>query len=192
MLGDGIGALIAERVELTDQRFALDPLPFGDPPGELADAEWRQQRVATRRSRSRPEAAACRCWPEARSTSPTARPSRARPARRGRRAGSPSRAGSGPPPRARTTARFRQARASPLRRRRSRPRGRLCWSRARRGRDRRQATAGSPSERWRGSAAGRREGRAGAVRSSGDPDIVELRSASIIGPSKRSGGVAVP
>ena len=43
MLGDGIGALVAERVELLDQRFALDPLALGDAAGELADAERRQQ-----------------------------------------------------------------------------------------------------------------------------------------------------
>ena len=43
MLGDGVGALITERVELPDQRFAVDPLAFRDAPGQLADAEGGQQ-----------------------------------------------------------------------------------------------------------------------------------------------------
>ena len=43
MLGDGVGALIAERVQLRDQSLALDPLARGDAPRELADAERRQQ-----------------------------------------------------------------------------------------------------------------------------------------------------
>ncbi len=43
MLGDGVGALEAERIELNNQGLAVDPLTFRDPPRELADPERRQQ-----------------------------------------------------------------------------------------------------------------------------------------------------
>ena len=42
MLRDRVGALVAERVQLADQGFALDPFALGDAAGELADAERRQ------------------------------------------------------------------------------------------------------------------------------------------------------
>ena len=60
MLGDGVGALVAERVQLRDQRLALDPLALGDAAGELADRGTASAAAASRRWRSRPAAAACR------------------------------------------------------------------------------------------------------------------------------------
>ena len=117
-LGDGVGALVAERVQLPDQRLAVDPLALGDAPGQLADAERGQQPLGRGIGGGDQQLRACRASPAARSASPAARPSPAAPARRGRRAGSPTPAGSAPRPRARTAARCRPARASPLRRRR--------------------------------------------------------------------------
>ena len=57
MLGDGVGALVAERVQLLDQLIAVDPLAFRDPAGQLADPERRQQRAGSPRWRWRPAAA---------------------------------------------------------------------------------------------------------------------------------------
>ncbi len=39
MLGNSVGALIAERIQLLDEYLALDPLPCGDAAGELPDSE---------------------------------------------------------------------------------------------------------------------------------------------------------
>ena len=175
MLGDGVGALVAERVQLLDQRLALDPLALGDAAGQLADAERRQQRAASPRWRSRPAAAACRAWPAARSASPAARPSPAARARRGRRAGSPSRAGSAPRLRARTAAPSRQARASPLRRRRSTtarpPLPVPCAARARSAASHGRKPVGTPAS-VSGSVGA--EDALQRLASSRDPDVIEL------------------
>ena len=42
MLGNGVRALVAERRQLADQSFAVDPLAFGHAAGELANPERRQ------------------------------------------------------------------------------------------------------------------------------------------------------
>ena len=41
-VGDRVGALVAERVQLPDQRLAVDPLALGEAAGQLADPERRQ------------------------------------------------------------------------------------------------------------------------------------------------------
>ena len=153
MLGDSVGALVAERGHLPDQRLALDPLAGGDAAGQLADAERGQQALGRGIGGRDQQLRLVALAPAARSASPGARPSRARRAKRGRRAGSPRPGRSAPRLRARTAARCRRARASPLRRPRSRPRGRLARADAPRARGRRRATAGSPTARRRGSAA---------------------------------------
>ena len=51
MLRDGVGALIAERVQLLDQRLTLDPLTLGNAASQLANAEWRQQPLRRRARR---------------------------------------------------------------------------------------------------------------------------------------------
>ena len=51
MLGDRVGALVAERVQLLDQRFAFDPLALDDPARQLANPERRQQALRRRARR---------------------------------------------------------------------------------------------------------------------------------------------
>ena len=52
MLGDRVGALVAKRVQLRDQRLAVDPLALGDAAGQLADAERASAAAGSRRWRS--------------------------------------------------------------------------------------------------------------------------------------------
>ena len=42
MLGNSVGALITERIQLLDECLALDPLPCGDAASELPDSERRK------------------------------------------------------------------------------------------------------------------------------------------------------
>ena len=74
MLRDRVGALVAERVQLLDERLALDPLAFGDTPGELADAERRQHPLRGGACRRDEQLRLVALAPAARSASPAARP----------------------------------------------------------------------------------------------------------------------
>jgi len=53
VLGHGVGAFVTERVQLLDQRLALDSFAFGNPAGELADSEWSQQQIGRASCRER-------------------------------------------------------------------------------------------------------------------------------------------
>src|SRR6185369_9015898 len=48
MLGDGVGTLVAERIELADKDFSLDSLALGDAAGQLTDTERRQDALGCR------------------------------------------------------------------------------------------------------------------------------------------------
>ena len=174
MLRDRVGALVAERVQLLDQRFALDPLALGNAAGELADAERRQHPLRCRAGGRDEQLRLVAAWPGARSSvasrsAMTRRAGEARSYGRQSQPGSVSTSTSGA--NSGTVSASARIAASSATIATARPPLPL---RGRRARDRRRATAGSRSGPRQASEADRREGRAGAARSSRDPDIVEL------------------
>ena len=174
MFGDGIGALVAKRVQLLDESLALDPLALGDSARELPDAKRRQHSLRRRARRRNEQLRLFALRLE--------RAQRCQPLRHDAKRGGGAVVGQAVPAGKGQHLDFGREQRHRFGKRahrrfvgddRDRAPAFACPMSGT-GEDRRRATAGSPSERPQESAARRREGRAAAARSSRDPDVIEL------------------